>query len=403
MSSKPIDRLKVVVKSTIVKQMKIAIVSYQIATSRKRTSFHFIAEGMHEIGWDVRFITTGISRLDQIQRRERWYDAVAHGLNTLRIRDDRFASYVHCPLVHPKATSTAALKELMGVFTRPYQRSLAASVVPLLNDSDVVLLESCDGVLMLNEKAQAYAADALIAYRPSDLLTAIGIHRSVLDSFLKSRSRIDRVFLPSALMRSSDEIAGIDPDKISVLPHGTPRVVIELRGKAPTNPFGFSSQHLNVMTVGGMSFDSEFVSSSLPLVDEYTFHLFGELPGVKQSRNVLLYGEQKYEKIVAQAASADVGAAFYKAGSPSYLLETSNKIRIFQALGKPVVCPFELDSAAESRGLFSYSPHSIDSFRASLGRALKYKDKRLEGGNSWDDTCRHLSGALMDDLEARKR
>lgn len=379
------------------RRRKLAVISYQIATSRKRTSFHFIAEGLRDVGWDVKFITVGISSLDGIQGTERWRDAKSHGLNLLRENGDRFLSYIHCPAVHPKATSKSVLKGLLSFTTEPYQRSLARAIRPIIEDVDAVLLESCDGVLLLNESF-GWLKKKTIVYRPSDLLSAVGIHPRVIASFMTARQRIDRYLLPSKLMLDSLELSGIDPRRISIVPHGVSREILDCRTGETWNPYGFSREKLNVMTVGGMAFDSAFVSSVIPRVEKYRFHFFGQIPGIPQSSNIILHGEQPYADVVRQATSADIGAAFYRSDSPSYLLESSNKIRMFLSLGKPVVCPFDLDRDAEDRGLYSYSPNCIESFVRALERASRYGVRNPSPSRPWIEVCAEIDNIISSDI-----
>lgn len=383
------------------RKRKLVLVSYQIATSRKRTSFHFIAEGLRNVGWQVVFVTVGISRLDQLQRSERWRDAKSHGLNVLRKNGERFQSYIHCPAVHPKATSSPTLKRLLSFAIAPYQRSLMHSVAPIIEDADVVLLESCDGVLLLKSALASWLKDKTIVYRPSDLLSAIDIHPDVIASFMTTRQHIDRFLLPSSLMLGSLELRGIDPTKTSIVHHGVSREILDCQTGETWNRYGFSREKLNVMTVGGMAFDSDFVSSVLPGLSEYAFHFFGEIPGIPQLPNIVLHGEQSYADVVRQATSADIGAAFYKKDSPSYLLESSNKIRMFLSLGKPVVCPFELDSDAETRGLYSYSPNCAQSFVLALEKARRYGVRNPSPSRPWTAVCAEIDNIISSDKSKR--
>ncbi len=379
---------------------KLAVISFQIATSRKRTSFHFIAEGLRNAGWEVKFITVGISSLDRLQGTERWRDAQSHGLNLLRENGDGFLSYIHCPMIHPKATSKSVLRGLLGFATEPYRRSLAHAVCPIIEDVDAVLLESCDGVLLLSE-ALGCLNKKIIVYRPSDLLSAVGIHPSVVASFMATRDRIDRILLPSRLMLGSPELSGIDPSRISIVPHGVSREILDCQTGETWNPYNFSRGELNVMTVGGMAFDSDFVSSVIPKITEYKFHFFGQIPGIPKSSNIILHGEQPYADIVQQATSADIGAAFYRSDSPSYLLESSNKIRMFLSLGKPVVCPFSLDKDAEQRGLYSYSPNSVESFVQALERARRFGVPNPTPSRPWTAVCAEIDNIISLDIARR--
>ncbi|QQN65740.1 hypothetical protein JIR23_08650 [Bradyrhizobium diazoefficiens] len=395
-------------KSTLVQssgsskfRRKIALISYQIATSRKRTSFHFIAEGLRNAGWEVTFLTVGISRLDQLQSTERWRDAKSHGLNVLRENGDRYLSYIHCPAIHPKATSSSALKGLLSLAAAPYQHSLVHSIGRIIEDVDVILLESCDGVLLLNSQPFGWLKNKTIVYRPSDLLSAIDIHPNVIASFLAAREQIDRFLVPSKLMLESPELRGVDPTKISIVPHGVSREILDCQTGETWNIFKFSGEKPNVMTVGGMAFDSDFVSSLVPQLTEYAFHFFGEIPGIPHSSNIVLYGEQPYADVVRQATSADIGAAFYKRGSPSYLLESSNKIRMFLSLGKPVVCPFELDREAEMRGLYSYSPDCVQSFGRALERATRYGVQIPSPSRPWSAVCAEIDDIITSDVSKR--
>lgn len=373
---------------------KITFITFQILTSRKRTSFHFLAEGMWRLGWDVTFATVGISYLDALKKNARWIDANSHGLNEFREIAPNLRSYIHCPYVHPKATKASWLGKIISLSVSYYRKTIEKSLLPALSGSHVVVFESSDGVLAIQSFSKI-SPRPLIVYRPSDLLSSVNTNKNVISALRESSGEIDLALVPSEKMLASNELSDINTKCINVFMHGISEEIISQRTIAAPAQFKFSPEHVNVMTVGGMALDRKIISDVLPLLPGVHFHFFGDFGGkMPQAPNIFYYGEQPYRIIVDQAAHCDVGATFYNENAPEYLLDTSNKAKLFLCLGKPVITPLAGRASGSHNGLYTYTATSAESVMNAINEAIKFGAPHSAPSRSWTDACAELNSML---------
>ena len=319
--------------------------------SPRRAGFHWLADSFWKGGWDVTFVTTGISLLSNLRRDPRLAAAPLAGIPTELA--PRLTMYIEPALVHPARLQWPVLEHLgIGLMSR-YGRRLSDTLAAFVAAADLVVFESNSSLMMFD--AVGRATKARLAYRVSDDVRVIRNSPLVRAAEDAAIDRFDCVSVPSrTLLRSR-----FSQVKNAVYhPHGVPAL------PEPSGTRRYADAGPTATSIGSTLLDYEFLRLAPLRRPAITFHQVGQMRKAINVQNLIPHGELPYRDAVDFAAQADVCLALYEEHPESvYLAETSNKLAMFMALRKRIVAPEFLRPVLDRPGIFYYDvkrPESID-------------------------------------------
>jgi 2-beta-glucuronyltransferase len=334
----------------------VVIVSGHDYRSTVRANMHPIAEALAELGHSVCFLSVGFSPISWLQndhRRPLWRRAN---------RPERVGN-VQCYLwrtaFHPVNPDIAGFNLLAAPAYRLYRTYSNRFIDGVFRSAAVIIVESGLGILLLS-RARALNPDARIVYLASDDLTTLGAHPALASELEACAPIIDHVCVTSARMAQGFAWA---KSKLSVVPHGLNPADFE---GAATNPY---DEGPNVVSVGSMLFDSDFLIRAAEQFPAVTFHVIGSGSTAAFPANVKLHAQMSFRDTVPYIKWATIGLAPYRAAPGcEYLSDTSMKLMQYDHLGIPAVCPHF--AVGDNPNRIGYTPGDSVSIRAAVAAAL---------------------------------
>jgi 2-beta-glucuronyltransferase len=345
---------------TPLRQGRVVFLSNHVLDSARRAGFHWLADAFWTGGWDVTFVTTGISIVSKLRHNSRFTPARPSGI-PIELAP-RLTMYIEPAFIHPAYLSLPLLSAAASIAMARYGQRLSDSLKAFVKAADLVVFESNASLMMFEAVRQA--TNAKLAYRVSDDVRVIRNSRLVRMAEDAVIDRFDCVSVPSrALLQSRFACL-----KNAVYqPHGVPDFppLSQTRRYSGNSPIATS--------IGSTLLDYEFLRLAPSRRPAVTFHQVGQMITPVKAHNLVTHGEVPYADTVDFAAQADLCLALYEDHPDSiYLAETSNKLALFMALRKRIVAPKFLQSSLTRPGIFFYdvkNPHTIDD---ALDAALEF-------------------------------
>ncbi|NHO31227.1 polysaccharide biosynthesis protein GumK [Acetobacter sp. LMG 1636] len=329
--------------------------------SRRKTCVHFMTTELAKRG-HARFYSTGLSRLSEHRGDTR--TDLADKANRIEVVDG-VECYLQRGLWHPFRLKNPKLQPLEAAMFSLYRHRMTPVLRQWILEADEVFIESgmatvyIADVKRLNPKAR-------IIYWAADDLTVIGAAETIRRDFIKNFDSIDLVRLPSPLL-----LSGMPHGRTSIFaPHGVDRAVMDI---PRPSPYG---EKPACVSVGSMLFDPTFFNIAAPAFPDLDFHVIGAgraAESLDTLPNLIVHEEMPFVETLAYVQHAVFGIAPYRdENTPSYLLDTSMKLKQFAYFGKPAVCPeFALGNVA---GRCGYIPGNRASIIKAVSSALAYQE-----------------------------
>jgi len=312
---------------------RVVFLSNHVYQSRRRAGFHELAGAFAKGGWQVDFVTTGISYLSILRGDRRLQSLARADFNTTVVAPDGVNSHAWVPLVHPVRTHRLTEK-LEGLAFGHYGRRPSAALEDILTGADIVVFES-NPSLFLFDAVKRIAPAARTVYRISDDVRVIPMTELIRRKEDEVIAGFDLLSVPSSIMLSGRFSRHRNARHH---PHGIADSLIEGTLGDP-----FASRDVpKVVSVGSTLFDHGFLRISVETRPDLEFHVVGDIPDLTRIKapHVVYHGEVPFLQAAAYSAHADIAIAAYdlRPGS-EYLAETSNKLIQYTHFRKRVIAP----------------------------------------------------------------
>lgn len=362
--------------------MQVLMVSSHVYHSRRRASFHWIADAFARANNNVTFVTAGLSAFSwikddyRIEERRRDIEISAQSSNEL-VRSFPILTYFHPINLHQRL-----LNRLVAPIWRLYPLQFT-SLLKKIPKPDVIVIESGAPVALAKTLKKRFPHATLI-YRVSDLLETMGVHPQLLSDQANAMSLFKLVSIPSpAMMRRLPYHSNA-----VVHPHGLQKELLER--VAVQSPFPTNSKQ--VVCVGTMLLDVEAIAFAAEHMPDVNFHIFGHTD-MRKIHNITLHGEVSFDRTLPYVKHCSVGLAPYKLSpSSEYLADTSNKMMQFRFFKVPIVAP---EFACTQSWMHSYNPEVKETLVDALRKALASDRTDIPNTefDNWDDTLRVILAA----------
>jgi len=355
---------------------KALLITSHIWNSKRKAGFHWIADALWRMGWEVYFVTA-VSQIDKIKGDYRFQYLSSLELNTVITEKEHFYSYIWFRWWRPMDLRHPWMNKITAPLFRTYGRQVIDNhLKEIIKTADLVIFESIPNVAFF-PTFKKINPNARYVYRVSDNLHLSNIHPAVLEIEERIAPDFDLISVPT--QNIFDKFAPLTNVKLQR--HGIPK---HLYDRKHNNPYAPNT--INAIFVGSLSFDYDFLSKASKLFPEIDFHIIGPLPNLPKRNNIHTYGEMPYEETIPFVKYATIGLS--PMTRPS--LGDSNKILQFTYCKLPIV----ISSINRSNWphFFYYDIGSEKSIVNAIQGALSF-DKNIipkEMVNSWEQLVQSL-------------
>lgn len=339
---------------------------------KRRGSIQAVAEAFARNGYRCVFLSVRFSTLSLLKRDPRAF--LRHRANKLE-RCGEIECYLWRTPLHPFDTGSTFGNRVTDVMHDVYAAWPNTDVNKLFRRADVVMVESGLGITLI-PRIRRLNRRALIVYRGSDDLDAIGAHPALQQRLQHAANGVDHFCLLARGMAPPFKFAR---HRTFCVPQGVRAEDFADLGADPYGP------GLHAVSFGPTLFDASFFDLAGPAFPEVTFHIIGCGTRYHGGKNVHVYDEMPFRELLPYVAHADIGIAPYlPSPSGAYLAESSLKLTQFAMLRRPAVCPHFAVGAARHR--FGYTPGDADEIATAIRLA---QEDRFDADEprplSWDD------------------
>jgi 2-beta-glucuronyltransferase len=342
----------------------------------RRGSIQALAAAMVKLGHTVTFVSLRFSLLSLIKgdsRSSLWRRANRPELI------DGVLCYLWFTFLHPFQSKNRLLEFLFRPHYLLHKRLKNSFVDRCFRKADVIVIESGQGILFA-ERARRLNSTAKIIYRASDKLSTIGASEILQVELEKNAGAFDWFCLLSADM--ADEFAWAR-EKTFCVPLGIDPA--DYRDNGP-NPY---VAPINAVSVGSMLFDPSFFRTAAALFPVIQFHLIGCGARFEAPPNVKLYDEMAFKDTLRYIEHASFGIAPYREREGAgYLATSSLKLKQYEYMGIPAVCPFF--AVGRSRNRFGYVPGDESSIERAIDQARNSVFVPVPAPLNWQDLALRL-------------
>lgn len=366
--------------------MKALIVTGHFAVGGRRVDLHFIAEQLQRRGYEIDWLTIGLSPISMWKGDGRWQQAMRRPLNRWERLEAGWRSFVWMAALHPFNLRLGLLNRVGAVLFEKYASSLPSAVVNGIGDTALMLIESGLPPVLVPSLKDA-APQARLIYNAADRLETHQVSPFVAEAERKVLHEF-QLIRTAAVDIGRDFPAELQPRYI---PHGIDKAVFNGHVRSPYR------HGIHAVCVGHSLYDAEAMESLVSAFPHVSFHLFGagvEVAGCPG--NVFSYGERPFEELVSYLRYADVGIAPYRpAPRAGYVSQSSLKMIQYTFCRLPIVAP---RFAAGGRAhVAPYEPGNVESICRAMASALAF-DRTLIDTSVVKDW-----GEVTDELLARLR
>jgi 2-beta-glucuronyltransferase len=342
----------------------------------RRGSIQALAAAMAKMGHAVTFVSLRFSLLSLIKGDSR--SAFWRKANRPELVNGVLC-YLWFTVVHPFQSKNRFFELLFRPHYSLHKRLKNKFLDDCFRDADFIVIESGQGILFA-DRARRLNPTAKIIYRASDKLSTIGASEFLQAELEKNAGAFDWFCLLSADM--ADEFAWAR-EKTFCVPLGIDPEDYRNNG---SNPY---LAPINAVSVGSMLFDPSFFRTAAVLFPAIQFHLIGCGAEFDAPQNVKIYDEMAFKDTLRYIEYANFGIAPYrdKEGA-EYLATSSLKLKQYEYLGIPAVCPFF--AAGQSRNRFGYAPADKSSIERAINAALNSRFVAIPAPLNWQDLALRL-------------
>lgn len=357
--------------------------------SKRRANFHFLADALVRLGYDVTFVTVQISPISRLRGDARFEYPVRAEANRRVEKAPHLASYVWFTPFHLFHLRAALADRLTAPLAGLYAALPMPGLEPVIAGASLILVEST-GALLLIDRIRRLNPAARLVYRVSDDVRNLGLHQAVVDAEERVAPRFDLISAPS---RYSVRRFGYLPN-VRLHPHGIDAMVFD---QPHPNPFDGPR---NAVSVGHSFYDPDLVAHAAELFPDWSFHVIGRVPRTVDRPNVRWYGEIPFARTVPYIAHADIGLAPYtfRPGAET-LADSSLKMMQYSWCRLPTVAP-DFATRPDRPHVVGYRPGDRESIRRAFQAAAAIDRSRIDrsGIRSWDDIARAIADPAHQDL-----
>jgi 2-beta-glucuronyltransferase len=361
-----------------------AIFSYHLYAQRRRGSMHWICDSLRKAGWQVRFITCDFSLITRLKGDRRTEYGHIKGINQLERVDDSLSVGVVFTPWHPVGRAGSFFGRLANFATSRYPWPFGQTIKRFAAGSDLVIVESCGGLLMLDQIKTV--TEAPIVYRVSDNLRVVRPVPALLDAERRAMSSADAVSLASEHLARLLKVG----DNVRFDPMGLDKTQFDL---ALTSPYP-DDNRVKVVISGSSGLDCDALRLAAESHPEWDFIQFGAASGLPKLPNIIDMGERPFSELVPWVKFADIGFAPYvtKPGF-EYQAEHSNRLLQYVYCGLPCVVPEALVSDSKPHFL-GYRSGNKASIAAALDAARSFDRSSVPVDSvlDWDQLAARLAG-----------
>lgn len=364
---------------------KITIISRHFFSAfNRKTTVHFLAREFVKKGYESYFVSVGRSRLSTLNKPKNKALPADINRKTFTEVEPHVFSIVMDELIHPFSTSNKWVNLLTSPKLLNYGNSIPENILNKIKDSDIVLIECGYGVAYFN-KLKQLCSKAKFIYFATDPLSQVGLRKEFEDIELEAVSQFDIVRVAS---KELGERFDQSSTKLAIIPQGIDKSIFDQSTESP-----YPKDSVNFVSIGDMSFDYESIVMMAKLKPEFNFHIFGANIPVEYPKNITVYGEMDFNRLVPYIKFANVGIMPYKMTSHlGYLTKTSLKFLQYSYCNLPIVTPTGPDW--ERQGIFGYTPKDATTLDQALSASVAYEKNTNLSANikSWQDCTDMLLG-----------
>lgn len=362
------------------KTKKILFLSSHLYFSKKKISFHHLADSAIKNDYDVTFLTVPNSLLSFIgdkhnyltRLRSVFYSFIIFTHNKLKVSS--YFSFLH-------QTPKLNLGKINNFFFRiGYSCGLNYKYDILIFDSNVSLF--------LFDYLKVKNPYSKFIYRVSDDLVMLKQTSFLINKESELINRFDLISTPSDNLTTKLSKRNKIFTKIKTHYHGINRSLFDKKYQNP-----FNNSYVNLIFVGVGVIDEFFISFIKSLKKEnYFFHFIGPISNEFSSKNTFFYGELKFEETLAFIKFADIGIQIRNFTEGIEVLEKSLKIIQYSYCKLPIISPKYLRLKGPNN--FSYN-QNYKSIKSAIKKALNLNRSNYD--NTWVKDWDTVLENILDD------
>jgi 2-beta-glucuronyltransferase len=344
---------------------------------------HWICDSLRNAGWHVRFITCDFSLITKLKGDRRTEFGQAEGINLLKKLNDSLSVGVVSSIWHPVGRDDSFWGRLADRVTSHYPPLGAHVVRTFAEGSDLVIIESCGGLFMLDKIRESTAAP--IIYRVSDNLSVVRPVPALLKAERRAISNVDVVSMASEHLAKSLKVE----ENLRLDPMGLDKTQFDLALESPYR----QDNRKKVVISGSSGLDVESLGIAAEAFPDWDFIQFGSAVGLPRMTNIIDMGERPFKELVPWVKFADIGFAPYltKPGF-EYQAEHSNRLLQYVYSRLPCVVPRELASASKPH-FIGYKSGDKASIASAMRSAQQYDRTAVPAETvlDWDQLAQRLA------------
>lgn len=361
---------------------RVILVTGHYYESKRKAGFHWLADAYWRAGWEVIFLTVGLSWLSFLRQDHRLQYPVLREAGHMKWVSGRLGSYVCFTPVHPVNLYFDWANAIGRKLFAGYHDLPLGEVEKFIPGADTIIFESTYG-LVLFDKFKLLNSRAKYIYRVSDDLRLLRVHPLIREAEMQNAQMFDLVSVPSQYLYKRFA----DLPNAAVHYHGICKDLFE---NVQSNPYRPNTT--NLVFVGNSRFDHDFLRRVSRLFPEWNFHIIGPIAGLPKEPNIFIYGEVPFSDTIPLIKFADIGlhTLEYVSGAESFT--DSLKVIQYQYCRLPVVAPEYLRSSRNC--VFYYRPGDDTSIQTALMEAKNCDCSVIstESIYSWDELIEIYSG-----------
>lgn len=344
---------------------------------------HWICDSLMARGWHVRFVTCDFSYVTRVRGDRRTATGRIVGLNSLTTVSKSLSLAVIQTFLHPMGHQRGLIGRILDAATAVYPWPRGRLVSELAAGTDLVIVESCGALMMIDIIRKATSAP--IVYRVSDNIEVIRPVPSLLLAEKKAAAMVDAISLASEKLAARFRPLGV----VRIDPMGIDKSVFD---RANVNPYG-NDLRTKVVISGSSGLDVKSLAIAANAKPDWLFVQFGSAKNIPRMENILAMGEVPFSEMVPWVKFADIGFAPYlvKPGF-EYQAEHSNRLLQYTYCGLPSVVPRELTSSSRQH-FVGYIAGEIASISSALDFAANFDKGNVprDSVETWDDLAGRLT------------
>lgn len=306
------------------------IVTGHFYDQKRRGSIHWLTDEFLKNGWKVRFVTVGYSQISKLIGDIRLKALDTSPAKGRRRLSEQLETYFHIPPFHPIDLRLRPLNKLATPIFRLYPRLVSRWLTELVNNADLVVLES--GIPLLLAPLVRRSSAARLIYRVNDDVRAMRSPPILHEAELALAPLFDRISLASPILARRFEGLG----QVGIDPMGLNKPIFDAAHPDPYTP----RWEKEVVCAGTSHFDTHSMLMIARSRPTWRFHVIGRLRQSLKADNIVAHGEMPFQALVPFIQHADYAVAPYNdVPGMEYQAHHSNRLLQYAYVGLPTLVP----------------------------------------------------------------